>query len=591
MTVAGATGRNDPCPCGSGRKYKQCCGRQRSASPQITPASAAASAQRARSAQAHLQQAVQHEAAGRLGDAVAAHRAAVHLTPENPVAHFNLGVTCLKANLLPEAAASLRHALDLQPDFGRAQFSLGMALQRQGHDAPAEQAYRAAIALGARRVEAYARLGDLLEARGEVAEAAACFRRAAADDSVMGRLNQAKALIAGNDREAAVVLLRRTVARAPDNSDAHWTLGAVLISLGRFDEAVPHLDRAMALAPTSVGPFSSRALAGRLTEADRPAVARMVALFDTGSLGDAARIRLGFALGKAFDDLGDYATAIRYFDAANAIEKRLTTFDRDRLTAWVDRLIEHCTPDWFALHAGLGVPDETPVFIVGMPRSGTTLIEQVVSSHPTVGGGDELDFWLRRGPAWESSGTEGLTPGAIGRLAEDYLAVLRGIAPDSLRVTDKLPLNLMWLGLIHLVFPRARIIHCRRHPVDTCLSLYFTQFLQRTDFAHDRGDLVFRYREYERLMRHWRDTLPAERFLEVDYAAVVADPEASARRLIEFCGLDWDDACLRPEDNQRVVKTASMWQARQPVYRTSVERWRNYEPWLGELRSLLPEPS
>lgn len=169
--------------------------------------------------------------------------------------------------------------------------------------------------------------------------------------------------------------------------------------------------------------------------------------------------------------------------------------------------------------------------------------------------------------------------------------MLRKIAPDSLRVTDKLPLNLMWIGLIHLVFPRARIIHCRRHPVDTCLSLYFTQFLQRTDFAHDRGDLVFRYREYERLMRHWRDTLPAERFLEVDYAAVVADPEASARRLIEFCGLDWDDACLRPEDNQRVVKTASMWQARQPVYRTSVERWRNYEPWLGELRSLLPEPS
>lgn len=150
-----------------------------------------------------------------------------------------------------------------------------------------------------------------------------------------------------------------------------------------------------------------------------------------------------------------------------------------------------------------------------------------------------------------------------------------------------MPQNFLWLGLIHLVFPNARFIHCRRNPIDTCLSNYFTHFLRRMDFANDRGDLVWEYRQYERLMAHWRSVLPIDRFLDVDYKSLVSEKESGTRRLIAFCGLDWDEACLRPEDNQRIVRTASVWQARQPVYRSSVERWRNYEPWLGELRELL----
>jgi tetratricopeptide (TPR) repeat protein len=576
-------GRNDRCPCGSGRKYKLCCGRQPHAA---RPAGSAAVTGARQRAHVLLQQAAGLETAGRLHDAVAALRLAAQATPDDPVAHYNLGLMCLKANLLPEATASLRQALDLDPGFDRAHYTLGVALQNQGHLAEAETALRAAAERGSRRTQAYARLGDVLEARGQFADAATCYRRAA-DDTIAGRLNLAKALVAENDREAAVELLRRVIARAPDHADASWTLGTVLLALGRFREALLQLDRAMALAPEAVGPFSSRVLAARVTEADRPMVSRMAARFESGSLHDTGRIKLGYALGKAFDDLGEYSTAIHWFDTANRIEKGLTTFDRTDVATWVDLLITRCTQDYFARHADLGSADETPVLIVGMPRSGTTLVEQIISSHPAVAAGDELDFWLRRGPPWEHRDGEGLTPGPITRLADNYLAVLRGIAPEAQRVTDKLPLNLMWLGLIHLVFPRARIIHCRRHPVDTCLSIYFTQFLHRPAFASDRGDLVFQYREYERLMQHWRAVLPAERFLEVDYSDVVADPEASARRLIAFCGLPWDDACRRPENNQRVVKTASMWQARQPVYRTSVERWRRYEPWLGELRELL----
>jgi len=172
-------------------------------------------------------------------------------------------------------------------------------------------------------------------------------------------------------------------------------------------------------------------------------------------------------------------------------------------------------------------------------------------------------------------------------LAREYLALLRRIGPQAARVTDKAPFNHIRLGLIHLLLPQARIIHCRRHPVDTCLSMYFTYFSQRMDFAWAKADLAFAYRQYARLMDHWRAVLPRESFLEVDYEDLIADREAVTRHLIAFSGLDWHDACLSPERNERTVRTG-LWQARQPVYTTSVARWRRYEPWLGELRELLP---
>ena len=388
--------------------------------------------------------------------------------------------------------------------------------------------------------------------------------------------------------DGAAAVLRRALALDPNSAAAWWLLGNILVFEGQLGEAVRLFEQAVELAPHWVNAYYSLALAKRFTVADRPLVARMAAMLETDPLGDSARMQLEYALGKTLDDLKDYTAAIRHFDAANLIEKGLTSYDRAQQAAWVDLLIERCTPGYFAQYAGLGVNDETPILVVGMPRSGTTLVEQIVSNHPLVAGAGELEFWVQRGSAWEESGADGLTAGATHRLAEDYRAEqLRRVAPCAARVTDKMPRNFLWLGLIHLVFPRARIIHCRRHPVDTCLSIYFTHFTRLTSFASDRGNLAFDYQQYQRLMAHWRAVLPPDRFLEVDYEALVADQEAGTRRLIEFCGLEWDDACLRPEGNQRIVQTASSWQARQPVYRSSVARWRNYESWLGELRELL----
>ena len=223
-----------------------------------------------------------------------------------------------------------------------------------------------------------------------------------------------------------------------------------------------------------------------------------------------------------------------------------------------------------------------------MPRSGTTLVEQVISSHPDVDAGDELSFWHEAMAKLGRLSLERCDAELMGKLADDYLSLLRQIAPNAKRVTDKLPDNFLRVGIMHAVFPRARIIHCRRHPVDTSLSIYFANFNQANSYAYARDSIATYYEHYLLLMAHWRKVLPPERFLEVDYERLIADTEQVTRAMIAFCGLDWNDACLRPKDNRRTIRTLSVWQARQPICKRSVARWKHYDPWLGELRRLMP---
>jgi tetratricopeptide (TPR) repeat protein len=392
----------------------------------------------------------------------------------------------------------------------------------------------------------------------------------------------------------AITWLERAIASQPDFApsrlslaEAHLALGRLLTEAGRFDEAADSLERSIALSPSQGAAYHALVSSRRLTEGDRPLVARIRSRLEAPDLAERPRMALHFAAGKALDDLGDYAGAIQHFDAANAIRARLCPFDPAVFEQRVDRLIARFTRELFAAHASMGGDDETPVLVLGMPRSGTTLVERIVSSHPKVAGGGELSFWNEQGLKWADAPMAKLAESADA-LRRDYLRLLRTIGPDASRVTDKMPFNFLWIGLVHLLLPRARIIHCRRNPVDTCLSIYATHFSSDWAAASDRGGLVSYYRQYLRLMDHWRAVLPPDRLLEVDYEEATAAPEPAARRLVAFCGLEWDPACLQPERNRDVVRTASKWQARQPIYRTSVERWRNYEPWIGELRGLLP---
>jgi hypothetical protein len=328
-----------------------------------------------------------------------------------------------------------------------------------------------------------------------------------------------------------------------------------------------------------------------MTEVERPWLTRILLQLEskewTRTLGPAVvdqhRMALHFAAGKAFDDLGGYGDAMTHFHAANRIRHQIWPFLRDGVERLVDRIVARFTRASFADRSAIRHDDSAPIFILGMPRSGTTLLEQIVSSHPQVRGRGELDFWNERGLEWTSAEPD-LLASAADQLRSDYQAVLR--APPPLRATDKMPFNFFWIGLVHLLFPNARFVHSRRDPIDTCLSIYKTPLRATWGFASALDDLVWYYRLYVRLMDHWRAVIPADRLLDIDYEDVVAKPEESSRRLVAFCGLEWDPACLRPEEHLGAVKTASNWQVRQPIYRSSVERWRRYEPWIGELLEL-----
>jgi len=532
---------------------------------------------------------------GRYEEALGPLRQATKLVPGHPAILNDLGMACLFTRRLPEAVTWLRQAIAAKPSVARTHFNLGLALAQTGDSEGALAAHLRAVALDPRLAEAHGRVADILLRKGRRADAAAAYERAAsvAPESTFGQLCQAKALAARDRPEEAEVYLRQVVAGEAASgepprwrAEAHLALANLMNEAGRFHDAAHSFECSLALAPWQATAYQGLVSSRRLTEADRPLVARIVARLEAKDVAERQQMTLHFAAGKALDDLGDYTGAIEHFDAANRIRRTLSAFDRGYLEGRIGRFIGHYTRELFAESAALGDADETPVLVLGMPRSGTTLIERIVASHPKVRGGGELVFWNEQGSAWADAETGKLAEAAP-RIRAEYLQVLRSVGPVALRVTDKMPFNFLWVGLVHLLFPRARIVHCRRNPIDTCLSIYFTQFSQSWGYASERGDLVFYYRQYQRLMDHWRAVLPPDRLLEVDYEEATARPEETARRLVAFIGLPWDPACLRPERNADAVRTASKWQARQPNYRNSVERWRHYEPWLGELRELL----
>ncbi len=528
--------------------------------------------------------------AGRFLEATKLARAYTGRHPRDAAGHGELGMAHMYAGQAAEAYPCLLLAVRLAPDIATHHHNLGFALEYLGRDGEAIEAFRRAVALNPGNAESLERLGVLLLNAGNRIEALDCFRRVAVaePDTLLGRLNRSKVLMEEGKTEETIEYLQRTIELHPASAEAKRVLAAILREKGRFDEAVPLLEQATEGSPAQAATaYFDLAMSRRVTAEQQPMLDQMQALLGYGPLSEPARQRVHYGLGKAFDDLGDYPAAMRHFDAANRLATRNRGFDRAHFGASVHRLIVSQTAEFLRAHAGLGSASELPVLILGMPRSGTTLVEQIVSSHPEVSGADELPFWTIAAEKFGRLGDAGLTRDHMNRVAGDYLSVLRHVAPTASRVTDKMPGNFLWIGLFHLVFPNARILHCRRHPVDTCLSNYFTNFAAPMHFTYDKGHLAFYYRCYERLMAHWREVLPPGVLLDVDYEELVADRERVTRGMIDFIGLDWSDACLRPEDNDRSVKTASMWQARQPIYRSSTERWRRYEPWLGELRDLL----
>ena len=527
--------------------------------------------------------------AGRPADALAPLRDAALLQPSDPIIQHDLGLACLEAGLVPDAITALQRAVAGNPRYTDAYLRLGIALEKAGDIGGAIAAYDRATELLPSLTEAWFRAGALAHTLGHRDEAIDCFRRASATGGTtsFARLGKARALLAEDRNREAEQVLRHTLALDPKNAMAHDLLGNLLSEFGRFDEARECFRRAIEIAPLLAGSYYELTRCRPITSSDDGLLQQMETALATPGLEASQRLRIHLAIGKAAEDLGDYALAMQHFDAADAVRQGSAPFDAAAFSAEIDRLIARCSPQWIARARELGSDDAKPVLIIGMPRSGTTLVEQIVSMHPEVGAGGELHFWNQRGAQWRHSGTSGKKAPFLTQAAEDYLGLLRAIAPKAARVTDKMPFNFLWAGLIHVVFPRATIIHCRRAVVDTALSIHQTHFHPSVAFPTGGTELVGYIRCCQRLTDHWRSVLPVDRFLEVDYEDLAREPEPVIRRIIAACGLAWHDACLRPESNPRAVRTPSKWQARQPIYRTSVARWRRYEPWLGPLRALV----
>ncbi len=300
-------------------------------------------------------------------------------------------------------------------------------------------------------------------------------------------------------------------------------------------------------------------------------------------------VHLRYAIGKYFDDVRDFDQAFINFQRANELRKSCRAdYDRRELTRAVDQIILSNNRNWLSRVQINSITSERPVFIVGMLRSGTTLAEQILASHPAVFGAGELPFWTTASVAYRFSPPDAEGSAALlRRLAADYLRLLQDLSADALRVVDKMPANFLALGLIHASLPNARIIHMRRNPIDTCLSIYFQHFETGISYANDLQDLAHYYTEYLRLMRHWRITLPEDAILHVPYEGLVEGQEAWSRKMLAFIGLPWDPRCVDFHVTNRTVITASKWQVRQKISQSSVGRWRNYEKFVGPLLKLM----
>jgi tetratricopeptide (TPR) repeat protein len=529
--------------------------------------------------------------AGRTADALAPLRQAAQLLPGNAPLLHDLGLACLEAGRVTEAIEVLQDCVAADAGFADGWLRLGIALEADGRSREAVTAYRQAAVLPSTAVEAEYRAGHLLEGLGAPGQAAEAFRRSAAagQGTCPGRVAMARALLNEGRHEEAQKVLRRVLFEEPENAVALDLLGQSLAAAGRFDEARRYLLHAIDNCGGLAGNYYEVARCGRITPEDTDLIERMRAAVSSPALNALQRARVHLGLGKAAADLGDPTEAMRHFDAAQALRDTLLSFDPVRFEARVDGLIARLGAGRF-VRSLQPVPTMTPapILIIGLPRSGTTLVEQILSAHPEVQAGGEMSFWSERGAEWERV-RPAEEDGFLSGCGRDYLNGLRAVHPGMACVTDKMPLNVLWAGLIHLALPHATLIHCRRNALDTALSIHQTHFSPSLELPTGGPALVQYVRAYQRLCAHWREVLPASRFVEIDYESLAEDPEPVIRRVVEACRLPWNDACLAPEKNTHEITTPSKWQARQPINRNAVGRWRLYQDCLGPLAALIDD--
>jgi tetratricopeptide (TPR) repeat protein len=522
--------------------------------------------------------------AGRYAEAAPVLRQALQKSPRDPEILHDLGVALLNLQDFPQSLRCFERALAIWPNFGPAHFRRGIVLEILRQPGAA-QAYEAALANGFENAGVLSRLASLWEGTGRRGPAAELYRRAAAlaPGTLLAALNTAQAALIEGELEEAEAALRRVLAENPAAGSARGQLAQITAARGDFPTASAGLEQALRDAPQEIGLYFDLVQLGPVTAADTALLARLHAA-QTIDAPLRARIRAALALAKAQRDLGDHAAALAALRAADELRRRTSIFEPASLATQTAQITALFTPAYLARADHQGDPSDLPVFVLGLPRSGTTLVEQIIASHPQAAGAGEVHFWEAEGQKFLPTARPD-QPADLRQAAATYLKLLAKAAPTAARVVDKMPFNFRWAALIHLALPNARIIHVRRNLADTALSIMANDLSPSRSFSAAKPDLLAFAQDYLHTMAHLRAVLPPARFLEISYEQLVADPEPHIRALLSFIGLPWDAACLAPERSGQTVRTASVWQVRQPIHSGSAGSRRDYAGWVGEFEA------
>lgn len=477
--------------------------------------------------------------------------------PRNAVAHNNIGSALAKLSRFQESEEYFLSAVKLRPDFIEAYCNLGLVKRWRGYFDDSEKSLRMALKLNPSHMGARVSLGATLALSNRFHEAKGQFRK--------------------------ILKVR------PRDAEALFGMAQIAGMEGRFEESEKTLRQVVEISPQMPSAWAALAGVRKMTTADNAWLSKVEQIASSG-IPPLESATMHFAMGKYHDDVGQFDQAFKHYETANELLKPMAEpYDRQKRTNFVDDMIRVYPNRHFCEVAPGASKSNKPVFVVGMMRSGTSLTEQIVASHPMAKGAGELEYWrkvMRENETTIRLGQGPLDEALTARIADAYLRIIDGVSESALRIVDKAPLNSEYLGTIHSIFPNARIIYLRRDPVDTCLSCYFQNFSLAQGFTLDLSDLAHYYHEHHRLMSHWRAVLPKGAMLEVPYEQLVADQEGWTRKILEFIDLGWDEDCLNFPATARPIVTASFWQARQKIFTTSVQRWRNYEKFVGPLRSL-----
>ena len=531
--------------------------------------------------------------------AVELYRRVLAISPNHLESINNLGALLIEENETDEAIATLIRALKLQPNYAEAHNNIGNAfIVKEDYD-KAFQAYNKALSINNQYPEPMLGLARVYKEKDKYDDASLMVKRAleinpdkAEAYCMLGDIHFKK-----SEYPESEDAYRKALDVEEELLGAHLGIGQVQMELGNLQEAEEKFNYAIELKPDEIAPYVLMAQVRKIKKKD-PVLKRLEEhAKEIEDLPETRAMSLHFALGKAFDDVKDYDKAFPHFSAGCRIKRSKIDYSSDAMEKNGKSIREFFTEEQIERLRGGADGSGRPIFVLGMPRSGTTLVETILASHPEVFGGGELRDLLKVAnqpkPGVKSEGfpmsMQGMRASDIREMGERYLACLRKYDDQTAHITDKMPANFIALGLIHLMLPDAKIVHVMRNSADICLSNFSKNFNNSQYHSYDLEEMARYYVNYAKMMEHWRKVLPKGAFYEVQYEQLVSDPEAQTRALIDYCGLEWNDACLSPHKTERSVKTASVTQVRQPVYTSSVERWRRYEAHLQPLIDALGE--